>query len=196
MKVSASKVSQLLAAWGGGDRGALEELVTVLYAELRRLARRHMSRQRPGHTLQTTELLNEAYLRLSRLQGTDWHDRLHFLAMASRAMRSILVDHARRRRQVRRGGAAVRVALSEDVASPSSGDVDASALDVIALDGALRRLEKLDPQTSQIVELRYFGGLTVEETAGVVGISPATVKREWARARAWLSRDLASSREP
>jgi RNA polymerase sigma factor (TIGR02999 family) len=195
MKPPASTVTELLAAWRVGDRAALEKLVTVLYPELRRLARRHMSRQTPGHTLQTTDLLNEAYLRLARVQGAEWRDRLHFLAVASRAMRSILVDHARRKQQAKRGGAIFRVTLSEGIASPNSSAVDASALDVIALDGALGRLEKLDPQTSQIVELRYFGGLTVDETATVVGISPATVKREWSRARAWLSRDLASSRD-
>jgi RNA polymerase sigma factor (TIGR02999 family) len=195
MKPHEFTITELLAAWRTGDRAALEKLVTLLYPELRRLARRHMSRQPPGHTLQTTELLNEAYLRLTHLRGTEWRDRLHFLAVASRAMRSILVDHARRRQQAKRGGAVVRVTLSEGTVSPNSSAVDASALEVIALDAALGRLEKLDPQTSQIVELRYFGGLTVEETATVVGISPATVKREWCRARAWLSRDLASSRD-
>jgi len=181
MAPSGPVVSQLLAEARHGDRGALDKLMPVLYEELRRLAKRHMLRQSPGHTLQTTDLVNQAYLRLVHVQGAQWKDRLHFLSVASRAMRSVLVDHARRRRYAKRGGARVRVSL-EDAAIVS----EQPGAEVIAVHEALNRLALLDQRKSQIVELRYFGGLTIEETAEVLGISRETVNREWNKARAWL----------
>jgi len=181
MAPSGPVVSQLLAEARHGDRGALDQLMPVLYEELRRLAKRHMLRQSPGHTLQTTDLVNQAYLRLVNVQGAQWKDRLHFLSVASRAMRSVLVDHARRRRYAKRGGARVRVSL-EDAAMVS----EQPGAEVIAVHEALNRLALLDQRKSQIVELRYFGGLTIEETAEVLDISRETVNREWNKARAWL----------
>ena len=181
MAPSGPVVSQLLAEARHGDRGALDKLMPVLYEELRRLAKRHMLRQSPGHTLQTTDLVNQAYLRLVNVQGAQWKDRLHFLSVASRAMRSVLVDHARGRRYAKRGGSRVRVSL-EDAAIVS----EQPGAEVIAVHEALNRLALLDQRKSQIVELRYFGGLTIEETAEVLGISRETVNREWNKARAWL----------
>ena len=181
MAPSGPVVSQLLAEARHGDRGALDKLMPVLYEELRRLAKRHMLRQSPGHTLQTTDLVNQAYLRLVNVQGAEWKDRLHFLSVASRAMRSVLVDHARRRRYAKRGGNRVRVSL-EDAAIVS----EQPGAEVIAVHEALNRLALLDQRKSQIVELRYFGGLTIEETAEVLDISRETVNREWNKARAWL----------
>jgi len=181
MAPSGPVVSQLLAEARHGDRGALDKLMPVLYEELRRLAKRHMLRQSPGHTLQTTDLVNQAYLRLVNVQGAQWKDRLHFLSVASRAMRSVLVDHARRRRYAKRGGNRVRVSL-EDAAMVS----EQPGAEVIAVHEALNRLALLDQRKNQIVELRYFGGLTIEETAEVLDISRETINREWNKARAWL----------
>jgi RNA polymerase sigma factor (TIGR02999 family) len=185
MTLSESVVVRLLAQARSGDAAALDKLMPVLYQELRRLARRRLLKQSPGHTLQTTDLVNEAYLRLAKGQVMGWKDRFHFLSVASRAMRSVLVDHARRRGYAKRGGNPVRVSLNEaTIVSEQSG------ADVVAVDEALSRLAVLDPRKGQIVELRYFGGLSIEETAEVLAVSPVTVNREWAKARAWLYDEL------
>lgn len=185
MAPSGPVLSQLLAEARNGDRAALDKLMPVLYQELRRLARRHMLGQSPGHSLQTTDLVHQAYLKLVNVQGAGWQDRIHLLSVASQAMRCVLVDHARRRRYAKRGGNPIRVSLDDALlVSEEPGR------EVLAVDEALNRLALLDPRKSQIVELRYFGGLSIEETADVLGVSPATVKREWAKARAWLYDEL------
>jgi len=189
MAGAASQVTGLLAAVQRGDDAAVNQLIPVVYEELRRLAKRHMAGQRRGHTLQTADLVNEAYLKLVNVQETGWKDRLHFFAVASRAMRSVLVDYARRRGYAKRGGNPVRVSLSE--ADQRSEEKSA---EVIAVDEALSGLAALDPRKSRIVELRYFGGLSVEETAGLLGLSARTIKREWRWARAWLHRELGEER--
>jgi RNA polymerase sigma factor (TIGR02999 family) len=180
------EVTRLLLAWSGGDRGALDALVPHVYAELRRQADRYLGRQRAGHTLQATALVHEAFLRLVDQTHVSFRDRAHFFAVAARAMRQILVDHARRRHAGKRGGAATRLVLEDGMAS-----VEPRGVDLVALDDALARLEALDPGQARLVELRFFGGLTVEETAAVLGCSPATVKRSWSSARAWLFGELA-----
>ncbi len=180
---SPQEVTQLLAAWGKGDRSALDKLFPLVHSELRRIAQRQMSQERPGHTLQATALVNEAYLKLAGQQGFDWQNRAHFFAVCAQVMRHILIDHARAHARDKRGGGAVKVSLNEAlvVAADQAGHF-------IALDEALRVLERLDPQKGQIVELRYFGGLSIEEAAEVMNISPRTVRREWQRAKAWLYR--------
>jgi RNA polymerase sigma-70 factor (ECF subfamily) len=189
MAAPASEVTALLAAAQSGDEAATNQLVPVVYDELRRLARRHMARQRRGHTLQTTDLVNEAYLKLVNVKGAGWKDRLHFFAVASSAMRCVLVDHARRRAYAKRGGNPVRVSLREaDQVS------EQRTAEVIAVDQALSRLATVDPRKSQIVELRYFGGLGVEEIAQLLDLSSRTIKREWRWARAWLYRELGDGR--
>ena len=179
------EVTRLLVAWGDGDRAALDRLMPLVHAELRRLARHYMSRERPGHTLQSTALVNEAYLRLVDQENMRWENRAHFFGIAARLMRQILVEHARSRQAAKRGGRQFRLSLSKVDRVASGPD-----LDLLALDEALGRLEALDPQKSRIVELRYFGGLGIDETAEVVGKSPATVKREWSLARAWLRSEI------
>ncbi len=179
------EVTQLLVAWGNGDKAALDRLMPLVYEELRRLARHYMSRERPGHTLQSTALVNEAYLRLVEQEGMRWENRAHFFGIAARLMRQILVEHARSRQAAKRGGGQYRLSLSRVDRLASAPDIN-----LLALDDALGRLEALDPQKSRIVELRYFGGLGIEETAEVIGVSPATVKRDWSMARAWLRREL------
>jgi RNA polymerase sigma factor (TIGR02999 family) len=179
------EVTRLLVAWGNGDRAALDRLMPLVHTELRRLARHYISRERPGHTLQSTALVNEAYLRLVEQESMRWENRTHFFGIAAHLMRQILVDHARSRQAAKRGGGQYRLSLSRVDRSASAPD-----LDLLALDEALGRLEALDPQKSRIVELRYFGGLGIEETAEVIGISPATVKRDWSMARAWLRSEL------
>jgi RNA polymerase sigma factor (TIGR02999 family) len=181
--MSPQEVTQLLADWGRGDRSALDKLLPLVHAELRRIARRQMSQERPGHTLQATALVNEAYLKLSGQQGFEWQNRAHFFAVAAQVMRHILIDHARAHARDKRGGGAIQVSLNE--AAVLTGE---QAEHFIALDEALRTLEHVDPQKSKIVELRYFGGLSIEETADVLNISPRTVRREWQRAKAWLYR--------
>ena len=178
-------VTRLLVAWGNGDRAALDRLMPLVYEELRRLARHYMSRERPGHTLQTTALVNEAYLRLVDQEELRLENRAHFFGIAARLMREILVDHARSRQAAKRGGGQYRLSLTK-VDRPASGP----DMNLLALDEALGRLEALDPQKSRIVELRYFGGLGIEETAEVIGVSPATVKRDWKLARAWLRAEI------
>jgi RNA polymerase sigma factor (TIGR02999 family) len=182
---SSERVSKLLLNWGQGDQGAREALIPLVYDELRRLARRYLRRERPDHTLQSAALVNEAYLRLIRQEHPQWQNRAHFFGVAAQLMRHILVDHARNRAAAKRGAGAPRLTLDPDVALPQERDVD-----LIALDDALNQLAALDPQQSRLVELRFFGGLSIEETSVVLGVSPATVKREWATARAWLQREM------
>lgn len=179
--------TQLLRAWNDGDEAALNELVPLVEQELHRLARAYMGRERQGHTLQATALVNEAFVRLVGEKARGFENRAHFVAIAALSMRQILVQRARARRAAKRGGAPERVTLDEAML-PSSD----RAVDVLALDDALTRLAALDPAGAQIVELRYFGGLTIEETAEAMRVSPATIKREWAMARAWLKQDLES----
>jgi|SRR5688572_12241465 len=178
-------VTELLRAWSDGEDGALERLLPLVEAELRRLARGYMSRERGEHTLQTTALVNEAFLRLTDARRVRWQDRAHFLGISARLMRRVLVDHARSRGYRKRGGGAQRVTLDEGlVASPDPG------LDVLALDRALDALAELDARKSKVIELRFFGGLSVEETAEVLHVSPDTVKRDWRLAKLWLLREL------
>ena len=178
---SASSITGLLQAWGGGDQAAFEKLAPLVDVELRRLARRYMGGERAGHTLQPTALINEVYLRLIDWGNISWQDRAHFFGLSARLMRRTLVDYARRRRTSKRGGQALMIEFDE--ASVARQEPTA---DLVAIDDALSSLAKHDPRKSQIVELRFFGGLTVEETAEVLKISPRTVKREWSLARAWL----------
>lgn len=179
------EVTQLLVAWSNGDKTALDRLMPLVYMELSRLAHLYMGRERPGHTLQTTALVNEAYLRLVDQEKMRWENRAHFFGIAARLMREILIEHARSRQAAKRGGAQVRLSLGEVERIASKPDVN-----LIALDEALVRLEAIDPRKSRIVELRYFGGLGIEETAEVIGVSPATVKRDWSMARAWLRSEI------
>jgi RNA polymerase sigma factor (TIGR02999 family) len=183
-------VTRLLADWSGGDEGALERLIPLVQPELHRLAHHYMSRESAGHTLQTTALLNEAYLHLVDDPKRTWQNRTHFVAAAAQLMRRIMVDHARERRALKRGGGAVKVELDEAALVSES-----QSEELLALDEALERLAMLDQRKSQIVELRYFGGLTVEETAAFLKLSDRTVKREWRMAKVWLYRAL-SGEEP
>jgi RNA polymerase sigma-70 factor (ECF subfamily) len=189
-------ITELLHAWGAGDAGASEELARFVYAELRRQARRALRREGEGHTLQPTALVHEAWLRLDDQHGADWESRTQFFAVAAQMMRRVLVDHARTRRALKRGGAPVQVTLGEvDVAGTvpnGTRGVEAAldAIDLLALDDALARLAALDPQKARLVELRYFAGLSIPEAAAALGISAATVGREWAVARLWLRREL------
>ena len=180
-------VTELLRDWSRGDRAALDKLVPLVYDELRRQAARYMRRESAGNTLQTTAVVHEAYLRLVD-QNVHWQSRAHFFGVAAQMMRRILVDHARAQHAAKRGGASSRLPLEE--AEEVSGEQPVA--DVLALDEALSRLSELDPQQGRIVELRYFTGMGIEETAEVLGISPATVKREWSTARAWLRRELSA----
>jgi len=195
-----SKVTRLLLAWSGGSEEALGALLPLVYEELRAMAARHLRGERAAHTLQRTALVHEAFLRLVDQRQVNWQGRSQFFGLASQMMRRILVDHARRRLAQKRGGALQHVALDELAlgAEDGAGVVDALALtddprvDLGAIDAALKRLEAMDAQQGKLVELRFFGGLSISETAEVLGVSPATVKREWAVARAWLQRELAS----
>lgn len=178
-------VTRLLNDWAAGSRQALEQLIAVVYPELHRIAAQHLRRERPGHTLQPTALVNEAYLRLAQQPDKQWNDRAHFFAVAARIVRNVLVDHARARDAVKRGSGALTVVLSE-----SAAQVRAPEVNLIDLDTALRELERLEPQHSRIVELRYFAGLSIEETAAVVGVSESSVKRDWVLAKTWIRRRL------
>src|ERR1700677_4495588 len=184
MDAAVGDVSKLLRAWSGGDRDALESLTPIVYEELRRLARRHMRRERPGHSLQTTALVNEAYMRLVDYERMQWQNRAHFFAVSAQLMRRILVEHARRH-NLKRGGGVQHVSLDE--AAVVGGDQDA---DLVALDDAMNGLARIDPRKVQVVEMRFFGGLSVEETAEVLKVSTVTVKRDWRAARTWLYREL------
>jgi RNA polymerase sigma-70 factor (ECF subfamily) len=183
--LSPGAVTELLRAWSDGDDSALERLTPLVAAELRRLARAYMRRERRGHTLQTTALLNEAFLRLTDARRVRWQDRAHFLGIAARLMRRVLVDHARSRGYIKRGGGAQRVTLDEGLVR--SGE---PALDVVELDRALEALAAVDARKSRLIDLRFFGGLSVEETAEVLQVSPDTVKRDWRLAKLWLLREL------
>lgn len=178
-------VTNLLKAWQEGDRSALDRLMPLVHSELRRIAGRAMRRERPNHSLQPTALVNEAYLRLVDQKSAQWRDRAHFLAIAAEMMRRVLVDHARGRRAEKRGGGTQKITL--DTGADRAPERE---LDVARLDDALQALATFDPQQARVVELRYFGGLTIAETAEVMGISPATVKRDWTTARAWLYNEL------
>jgi len=182
-------ITQLLIAWGDGHHEALDQLVPLVYDDLRRLAGGYMQRESPGHALQPTALVHEAYVRLIDQRRVQWRNRAHFFGVAASMMRRILVDHARARRAGKRGGDAERVTLVGDEVAA----VEQNGIDVLALHESLERLAAFDPQQERIVELRYFGGLTIEEAAEVVGISPATVVREWTIAKAWLRADLSRS---
>jgi RNA polymerase sigma factor (TIGR02999 family) len=181
--MSPQEVTQLLEAWGKGDRSALDKLFPMVHEELRRIAQRQMHQERDGHTLQATALVNEAYLRLAGQQRFQLHNRAHFFGVCAQVMRHILIDHARAHARDKRGGGAVQVSL--DGVELIAGQ---PAEHFVALDEALRFLERVDPQKGKIVELRYFGGLNMEETAEVLNISPRTVRREWQRSKAWLYR--------
>lgn len=178
-------VTQLLIGWGKGDKEALDQLLPIVYDELRRQAARYLRRERVGHTLQTTALIHEAYLRLIDQKNVEWQNRAQFFGVAAQLMRRILVDHARTKKRAKRGGSDIRVSLAD-----AEAFVKSQELDVVALNEALERLEQIDEQQSRIVELRFFSGLTVEETAAVLTISPATVKRDWSIAKAWLYREI------
>lgn len=197
-------VTQLLAQWRDGDERAFAQLSSIMYDELRQLAQRHLARERSNHTMQKTALVNEAFVRLVGQQSVDWQSRAHFIGLASKLMRRVLVDYARARLASKRGGGAGVLSLDEMTApeadeAPSTTPTALQHLDahtqeeVSAIDQALLRLEQIDARQAQIVEMRYFGGLTVEQTAEAIGISEATVKREWTLARAWLRRELGKS---
>ena len=179
---SSKNVTQLLADWGSGDRQALEELMPLVYQELHRLADYYLRRERQGHTLQAPALINEAYLKIIDQHSVNWQNRAHFFGVAAQMMRRILVDHARAHEAEKRGGEFQKLSLDENL-DASGGERD---VNLVALDDALNRLAEMDPQKSKIVELRFFGGLSVEETAEVMGVSAPTVKRQWRMAKAWL----------
>lgn len=181
--MSPQEVTQLLADWGRGDRSALDKLFPLVHAELRRIARSQMSQERAGHTLQATALVNEAYLKLAGQEGFEWQNRAHFFAVCAQVMRHILIDHARAHARDKRGGGAIQVSMYEAALM-----AEEQAEHFVALDEALRFLERVDAQKGRIVELRYFGGLNIEQTAEVLDISPRTVRREWQRSKAWLYR--------
>jgi RNA polymerase sigma-70 factor, ECF subfamily len=186
---SPREVTQLLRAWGEGDECALERLTPLVYGELRRTAKRYMARERPCHTLQTTALVHEVYLRLVDSAWAGWQDRTHFFAVCAQLMRRILVDWARSRRAAKRGGEARPVELEK---APELGMEPGT--DLVALDDALKSLAALEPRKSQVVELRFFGGLSVEETAEVLKVSPETVMRDWKLAKSWLRRELSKEK--
>ena len=187
---SSRPVSVLLGKWRAGDEEALRALIPLVYEELRRIAQYHLKQERPDHTLQSTALVHEAYLRLMKRAPAEVENRPHFLAVASRLMRQVLVDHARAHRTAKRGGG-LKLELQEGMVEQKSQNVD-----LIALDNALNELARLDPQQCKVVEMRFFGGLSIEDTAEVLGISQTTVKREWATARAWLRREVGRAEEP
>jgi RNA polymerase sigma factor (TIGR02999 family) len=186
--ISSNQITELLARWSQGESAAREQLVPLVYDELRRMARHCLAGQRPDHTLQSAALVHEAYLRLVGRSSVHWDDRVHFFAVAAQLMRRILVDHARKRCAAKRGGDRVTLTLDERLAPAKQRE-----LDVVALDHALHELARMNAQQGRIVEMRFFSGLSIEETAQVLGISPATVKRDWAVARAWLYREMARS---
>jgi len=190
MPQTAENVTQLLIGWSKGDKEALDQLLPIVSDELRRQAARYLRRERVRHTLQTTALIHEAYLRLVDQKSVQWQNRAQFFGIAAQLMRRILVDHARTRKRVKRGGSDIRVSLNDANLKSQSQD-----LDVVALDEALERLAQIDAQQGRIVELRFFSGLTVEETAEVLAISPATVKRDWSMAKAWQHRELSGEVE-
>lgn len=187
---SPNGVTQLLRAWGSGNKDALDRLTPLVYRELHHIAERLMAGERPNHTLQTTALVNEAYLRLVDIQQVNWHDRAHFFAICARAMRRILVDHARSRGSVKRGAGQFPLQLKETLVVGKSREAD-----ILEIDEALTRLAALDQRKGQVVELRFFGGLNVKETAEVLKVSPETVMRDWKLAKAWLYRELSRDKQ-
>ena len=188
---STQHVTRLLQAWGQGEDAALEELVPLVHQELHRLARRYMYGERPGHTLQTTALVNEAYLRLVNSRQVNWQNRAHFFAISAQLMRRILVDYARARGYQKRGGGVPKLTFDEEFMGPQEKEHD-----LVALDDALKALANFDPRKSKVVELRFFGGLSVEETAEVLKVSPDTVLRDWRLAKAWLAREMGKTVVP
>ena len=186
-EVEQSQITQLLVQWKGGNQQALDALMPLVYRELKRLAGSYLRRERPDHTLQSAALVNEAYLRLVDQKQVQWQNRAHFFGIAAQMMRRILVDHARGQHAAKRGAGVELLELDEALAQ-----VQKRGVDLLGLDEALQRLEKMDPQQARIVELRFFSGLSIEETAEVLGISPATIKRDWSAARAWLFRELST----
>ena len=180
-----SNLTLLLKQYAEGEPGAMEKIAPEVYAELRKVAKNYMRRERPSHTLQPTALVNEAFLKIFNGKEVQWESRAHFFAVAAQIMRHILMDHAKGKKRVKRGGGAVRVTFDEKIHFSEKAGTD-----LLALDGALKNLAEIDARRARIVELRYFGGLSVEETAAVLGMSPTTVKRDWALARAWLHREL------
>lgn len=182
---TSSQITDLLSRWRAGDREALDSLMPLVYEELRLLARHYLRMERPDHTLQSTALVHEAFVRLVGQKPPEWKDRKHFYGVAARLMRQILVDHARGHRADKRGGNAIKLGLQDGLMEKES-----NGFDILALDDSLNRLAQLNPQQSQIVELRFFSGLSIEDTSEVLGISPATVKRHWTTARAWLFREM------
>ena len=185
MSIPPGGVTQLLLAWGDGDDAAFNRMIPLVQRELEQIARRCMAGERRGHSLQPTALVNEAYLRLIDVQQMSWQNRAHFLAMAARLMRRILVDHARSKGYAKRGGGAATIALDDAFIVPTE-----PGRDLVALDDALKALADVDERKSRMIELRFFGGLTVEETAAVLNVSPDTVKRDWRFAKAWMQREL------
>ena len=181
---SSKEVSRLLVDWGNGDQAALDELIPLVYDELRRVAGRYMRRENQGHTLQTSALVNEAYIRLIDQKRVHWKNRAHFFGVAAQLMRRILVDHARSRLRAKRGGGRQMVSLVEQ------GGVSSEGVEVISVDAALKNLAEMDPRKSQIVEMKFFGGLTNEEAAEVLKVTSRTVEREWRKAKAWLNREI------
>jgi RNA polymerase sigma factor (TIGR02999 family) len=187
-KPSPKEITQLLLAWSHGQQSALDQLIPLVHDELHRIAKRYMGRERPGQTMQTTALVNEAYLRLVDSSRVHWQNRAHFFAIAAQLMRRILVDFARSRHNLKHGGRAEQVSLDEAlVISPERG------ADIVALDNALKALASLDARQSQVVELRFFGGLSINETAEVLKVSEGTVRRDWSLAKAWLHRELSGA---
>jgi len=187
LSTSPQAVTQLLVDWGNGDRQALEKLTPLVYQELKRLAARYLRRERREHTLQSTALVHEAWLRLIDQNHVHWQNRAQFFGNAAEMIRRILIDHARNRQAAKRGDGAIKLSLDEAL-----GALDRRDFDLVALDDALDDLAKLDPKQGKLVELRFFAGLSIEESAEVLGVSPATVKREWAVAKAWLYRELSA----
>jgi RNA polymerase sigma factor (TIGR02999 family) len=185
MTPSPQQVTQLLIAWGDGDRAALDKLMPLVHEELRRLAHHYMRGEGPGNTMQTSALVNEAYLRLVDQTNPHWQNRAHFFAISAQLMRQILVDYSRKRRSRKRGGDVHQVSLDEEMIVSEERSAH-----VVALDDALKCLAEIDPRKSQIVELRFFGGLSIEETAEILQISPGTVMRDWTLAKAWLRREI------
>ena len=185
MTASSQEITQLLIDWSRGDQTALDKLMPLVYNELRRLAHHYMGRERPNHTLQTTALVNEAYVRLIDQNRVEWQNRAHFFAVAAKVMRHLLVDHARSHQYAKRGGGTLQVALEEAAVMSQEQPTD-----LVALDEALIKLADLDLRKSRIVEMRYFGGLNAEEIAEVLGLSIITIKREWQKAKAWLYREI------
>jgi RNA polymerase sigma-70 factor, ECF subfamily len=192
-RVEPAQITRLLHEWQDGRQEAFERLVPLVYDELHTIASRQLAREWRHDRLQTTVVVNEAYMKLFGQREIDWQNRGHFFAIAAQLMRRILVDHARRQRRVKRGSGGLPVALDEELPAPST-PID--AIDALDLDRALHKLEQLDPEQARIVEMRFFGGLTVEETAAALGVSPATIKREWALAKGWLYRELSGDASP